>query len=163
MDSFFVFKSIEQSSLSNSWPILAACCHQAGPLDLRRASSHQMRWIAGGLVANAECTGGHGVKRCNFIGFLCLELLVWNVCSQLETEKRLCFGSWLPLWRPMAGASPDLGAFSLPAMPMFPNHFPASGAQHVIYPGHVAGGKGKCHRKDGNSSLRSTSQKGTNH
>jgi len=27
--------------------------------------------------------------------------------------------------RPMAGASPDLGAFSLPAMPMFPNHFPA--------------------------------------
>eukprot|EP00435_Cladocopium_sp_Y103_P044431 s1416_g12.t1 len=27
--------------------------------------------------------------------------------------------------RHMAGASTDLGAFSLPAMPMFPNHFPA--------------------------------------
>ena len=46
-----------------------------------------MRWIAGGLVTNAVCTGGHGVKRCNFIGFLCPELLVWNVRPQLETEK----------------------------------------------------------------------------
>ena len=43
--------------------------------------------MAGGLVTNAVCRGGHGVKRCHFTGFLCLKLLVWNDCAQLETEQ----------------------------------------------------------------------------
>ena len=117
-----------------SQPISVAFCHQVGRLNLRRVSSQQMRWIAGGLVTHAVCTGGHGVKRCNFNGCLCLEFPVWNVCAQLDTEKQLCFGLCLSRWRPMAAASPDLGALSLPAMPMCPNHFPAvrRSACHLI-------------------------------
>ena len=123
-----------KSLLAPSWPISVACCHQAGRLDLRRASSHQMRWMAGGLVTNAVCRGGHGVKRCHFTGFLCLKLLVWNDCAQLETEQH----TLLRVVRLMGGALPDLGAFSLPAMPMYPNHFPPVRRSTC----HMAGGKG---------------------